>query len=190
MSWTTPRTWTTGDTITAALLNTHLRDNLNYLYDPPGCLAIRTSNQSITSGSQTVVNFNSTDVFDTDTMHDTSTNPDRITPNTSGAYVVSLNIEFAPNSTGFRRAWISNTDPTTNVGTVASFSCGNAGSTENTILSCTGIAKILVSGSSWFDNSVYQTSGGALNILGSSSVADNLSQVVPCSFGATWVGNA
>lgn len=29
--WTPPRTWTTGEIVTAALLNTHLRDNLEYL---------------------------------------------------------------------------------------------------------------------------------------------------------------
>lgn len=31
MAWTTPRTWTGGETLTAALLNTHLRDNFNEL---------------------------------------------------------------------------------------------------------------------------------------------------------------
>jgi len=29
MAYTTPRTWVTGEVVTAALLNTHLRDNLN-----------------------------------------------------------------------------------------------------------------------------------------------------------------
>lgn len=29
MAWTTPRTWVTGELVTAALLNTHLKDNLN-----------------------------------------------------------------------------------------------------------------------------------------------------------------
>lgn len=29
MAWTTPRTWVAGEVLTAALLNTHLRDNLN-----------------------------------------------------------------------------------------------------------------------------------------------------------------
>lgn len=29
MAWTTPRTWVAGEVVTAALLNTHLRDNLN-----------------------------------------------------------------------------------------------------------------------------------------------------------------
>lgn len=33
MAWTTPRTWTTGELVTAAILNTHVRDNLAYLYD-------------------------------------------------------------------------------------------------------------------------------------------------------------
>jgi hypothetical protein len=31
MAWTTPRTWVAGELVTAALLNAHLRDNLNAL---------------------------------------------------------------------------------------------------------------------------------------------------------------
>lgn len=30
-AWTTPRTWTTGEVVTASMMNTHVRDNLNYL---------------------------------------------------------------------------------------------------------------------------------------------------------------
>lgn len=33
MPWTTPRTWTTSQLVTANELNTDVRDNLNYLYD-------------------------------------------------------------------------------------------------------------------------------------------------------------
>ncbi|MBP9835162.1 MAG: hypothetical protein KBC93_12750 [Candidatus Microthrix sp.] len=33
MAWTTPRTWVSGETVTASLGNTHWRDNLSYLYD-------------------------------------------------------------------------------------------------------------------------------------------------------------
>jgi hypothetical protein len=29
MAWTTPRTWVAGEVVTASLLNTHVRDNLN-----------------------------------------------------------------------------------------------------------------------------------------------------------------
>lgn len=31
MAWTAPRTWVTGELVTASLMNTHVRDNLNYL---------------------------------------------------------------------------------------------------------------------------------------------------------------
>ncbi len=31
MAWTTPRTWVTGELVTAAIMNTHVRDNEDYL---------------------------------------------------------------------------------------------------------------------------------------------------------------
>lgn len=34
MAWTSPRTWTAGETVTAALMNVHLRDNLKAIGDP------------------------------------------------------------------------------------------------------------------------------------------------------------
>lgn len=36
MAWTAPRTWVTGELVTAALLNTHLRDNLLHLGESAG----------------------------------------------------------------------------------------------------------------------------------------------------------
>lgn len=33
-SWTTPRTWSTGELVTASIMNTHVRDNLNALKSP------------------------------------------------------------------------------------------------------------------------------------------------------------
>ena len=40
MAWTNPRTWAVGELVTAALLNTHLRDNLNSVV-PIGTLIYR-----------------------------------------------------------------------------------------------------------------------------------------------------
>lgn len=34
MAWSTPRTWAAGEDLTAALLNTHVRDNLRAIGDP------------------------------------------------------------------------------------------------------------------------------------------------------------
>lgn len=36
MAWTTPLTWAVGQLVTAAQMNTHIRDNLQYLYDNRG----------------------------------------------------------------------------------------------------------------------------------------------------------
>lgn len=33
MAWTTPRTWTPGELVTALMMNLHIRDNLTYLYN-------------------------------------------------------------------------------------------------------------------------------------------------------------
>ena len=38
MGWTTPRSYTAGDLITAAILNTHIRDNLKYLKGLAGAI--------------------------------------------------------------------------------------------------------------------------------------------------------
>jgi hypothetical protein len=32
MAWTTPKDWTTNELVTAAMMTTHVRDNLNYLF--------------------------------------------------------------------------------------------------------------------------------------------------------------
>lgn len=34
MAWTAPRTWVTGEVVTASMMNTHLRDNMNALRNP------------------------------------------------------------------------------------------------------------------------------------------------------------
>lgn len=38
MAWTTPATWTAGETVTASKMNTHVRDELLYLYSLTGGL--------------------------------------------------------------------------------------------------------------------------------------------------------
>lgn len=47
--WTTPYTWSNGELVTAALLNTYLRDNLDWLKAPAAVAAVGTSNISTTS---------------------------------------------------------------------------------------------------------------------------------------------
>lgn len=56
MAWTTPKTWNTGDLVTAADLNTHVRDNMNVLFAP--------SNFQEVVGTSTDFNTTSTSYVD------------------------------------------------------------------------------------------------------------------------------
>jgi hypothetical protein len=58
MAWTTPKTWAVDELVTATLLNTHLRDNLNYL------LGGRVQNSILrdNSGNYTTTSTSFTDV--------------------------------------------------------------------------------------------------------------------------------
>jgi hypothetical protein len=47
--WTPPRTWAVGELATAAMLNTHVRDNLDWLKTPPQAVTTLAATQSITS---------------------------------------------------------------------------------------------------------------------------------------------
>jgi hypothetical protein len=40
MAWTAPRTWTTGELVTASIMNAHVKDNLTYLIDRTFCLVM------------------------------------------------------------------------------------------------------------------------------------------------------
>lgn len=51
MPWITPKTWATGELVTAADLNTHVRDNLDTLKNPPGGIVTLSSNITTNSGS-------------------------------------------------------------------------------------------------------------------------------------------
>ena len=68
MGWTTPRTWTTAEVVTASIMNTHLRDNMDYLEDWLG--AIGQSTAAVVTGSRAI----GTNYQNTYTMGDAATN--------------------------------------------------------------------------------------------------------------------
>jgi len=55
MAWTSPRTWVTAETVTAAQLNTHLRDNLNDLADGSWgidkTVVVKSADETVTNSS-------------------------------------------------------------------------------------------------------------------------------------------
>lgn len=86
MPYTTPKTWASGDVLTAADLNTYVRDNVAFGANPPKCRAFNSADQTIAIGGNFTFDSES---WDTDTMHSPATNPERITFTTAGLYVIT-----------------------------------------------------------------------------------------------------
>lgn len=89
MAWTTPRTWAVGETLTAANLNTYLRDNTSFLGSGPiVSVSAGAATTMTTAGTWYPVAFN-TETVDTDNMHSTVSNTSRLTATTAGYYLVT-----------------------------------------------------------------------------------------------------
>jgi hypothetical protein len=156
MAYTTPKTWTVGEVLTAANLNTHLRDNVSYLANPPKCRVYNSANESIPNSTDTALTFD-TERFDTDTMHSTVSNTGRITFTTAGTYLVGGHVVFNSSATGIRKLFIrmGGTTPLATVELVPSSSFP-AFSIDTLYPFTAGQYVELIA---------YQTSGGALNVL-------------------------
>lgn len=104
MAWTNPRTWVAGEKPTAATLNTHIRDNLAHLGNPPRCSLYLTADQLIANTTATDLS-GWTELEDTDTMYDAGS-PTRITFKTAGLFTVNACVRYANNATGYRAALV------------------------------------------------------------------------------------
>lgn len=59
-TWTTPRTWSTGELVTASIMNTHVRDNLTALHVPAGGYHYLNLGADITGSSTSFADADST----------------------------------------------------------------------------------------------------------------------------------
>ena len=67
-----------------------------------GAKSVKTTAQSLTANTVTAITFTDGEVFDTDTYHDTATNPSRFTVPSTGKYQVIGYVLYATASTGDR----------------------------------------------------------------------------------------
>ena len=98
MGWTTPVTWTTGGTVTAAALNAQLRDNLDYLYNTPQVAVRLTSTQSIPNATDTTVSWHEAVYEDPSTMWDIAA-PTKIIIPRAGVYTIVFHVFWASSAT-------------------------------------------------------------------------------------------
>lgn len=102
------RTWTAGEIVTAAFMNTNIRDPGGFFLSWPVCELRQTIAQSLASASFVPITFDTEEV-DTDGWHSTVTNTDRITPQTAGRVQLFGGGSIQGNATGRRvAAWYLN----------------------------------------------------------------------------------
>ena len=166
MPWTTPKTWSVGDVLTAADLNTYNRDNVKWLGgDKPHCRVRNSTTISHTStGNYQALTFD-TERVDVGPMHDTSSNTGRLTVPSGGGgfYAIGGCIEFFANATGRRGIQVRR-----NGTTVIARNESSIGGNDHPITIATVYQ---LSAGDYVELMGLQASGGNLNMLASSAYA-------------------
>ena len=93
MSVPVQRTWTTGEIVTAAEMNSNIRDSVNFLLSTPRCILMESTNVTVADTTTPSKLFWDTEVVDTDTMHFPSAQSHMIA-NTAGRYEFELYLHY------------------------------------------------------------------------------------------------
>ena len=151
-------TFSAGSILTAAQLNTNVRDAGNFFLSWPVFEGRQTVAQSIPNGTPTGVTYDTNDV-DTDTGHSTVTNTTRYTGKTGGRFQLSGGIGFAANATGRRAAQWYRNGSAVNAGSAMM----PATAANDCALAARTITVFLNGTTDYIELFAYQESGGALN---------------------------
>lgn len=162
VSWTAPPTFADTNVLSAAQLNC-LSDDLNFLKGADRALAYSNASQSISTSSWTHVLL-AAEEYDTNGLHDNSTNNWRLTIATNGLYVITGQIELASVGSGRGILQVRKNDNTTNAtaGTrlVASTSVDGTGQAVDINVST---ARYLAAGD-YISLHVWQSTGASVNL--------------------------
>jgi hypothetical protein len=150
-----PRTWSVNDLATGALLNTNIRDALNFLLLPVVAAMRQTVAQSLANNTTTGVNMDTEDV-DRDVGHSTSVNTSRYTSQTAGYYVVIGMGSAVGNAAGRVEVGVR-----VNGTTVYAFAA-ESNSTTSAPHQCVVAMPFLAVGD-YVELTLFQNSGGAIN---------------------------
>ena len=136
----------------------------------------KSGNQSINSATATAVTWDTED-YDTDTLHDTSSNTSRLTAAIAGKYIVFGVAQWASDAGGGLTKMVGfyfyKNGSLLNLGNFIP----NGTGVNGTI--CTGAIVVSLAASDYMEMFAYQESGGALNFLGGS---------VNSTFGMVYLG--
>ena len=125
-----------------------------------GCSLYRTADQSISNSTATMISWD-VELYDTNAFHDNTTNPTRMTipAGLGGKYLISVLIPYTANATGERVGYVHKN------GTLFYLtSRGNLSGSVGTFVNYSYI--IDLAASDYIEIQTFQSSGGALSVLG------------------------
>jgi hypothetical protein len=159
-AWSATVTWATDQVVSAANFNAYLRDDFNHLATPCSAQAIWTANTTPANATWTDVLWGGEN-WDTDSIHDNSTNTARLTIPTGlgGHYAIFGFVQVGYNPTNSRAVRLRK-NGTGTPDTLASVQAV-AGSQPTTVPFFD--EQILVAGD-YLTVQVYQDAGGPLNV--------------------------
>lgn len=143
-------------TVAPATWGDQVRDNDEFLIDPPACSVFNSANQLLTSATATVLDADSEN-FDNDAMHSTVTNNSRVTATTAGRYLCIATVSFAANGTGQREIRFRTNGTTTFNGVTLP----NAGGSDT--WRCSATRQITLAASEYVEVIANQNSGSSVN---------------------------
>lgn len=161
---TSARTVIVGDLIAATITVKTLTDIENV----PMARAYHNADQSSTTSTQLACALNS-ERFDTDAIHDTSTNNSRMTCKTAGKYDIKGHMAFAANATGLREIAIR-LNGTTLIALDNRISVSASRVTGLTIATTYDLVV-----NDYVELIAFQDSGGALNVVNAANYSPELS---------------
>jgi len=124
-----------------------------------GCSVWNSANISVVDSTEVLLTFDSED-YDTDSMHSTSSNTDRITFTTAGKYVYGIAIDFSGvAAVGYRQVFFYK-----NAGAVAMPGLVRMPGISGDVTRLTAIAVANFAATDYIYIKVYQTSGLTLNV--------------------------
>lgn len=148
----------TAEIITAAEMNSNIRDPGNFFLSWPVGEYRQTVAQSYSNSVGANLLFDTNDI-DTDSMHSTSTNTDRVVPKTAGRFQLSGGGSWAGATNGFRDFELGKNGASINGGGTLMFTGSAAASLRMTTRTITQFAN---GSSDYFHIVGLQSSGGAL----------------------------
>ncbi len=158
MPYTDPvATFAAGQKLTAAQLNTYLRDNLAFLARPPACSILADSGVAIATGSPTIISGTSENYDWAEApMHSNVTNPSRITAQVAGIYLAGVTISYVANGTGNRQASLIVNGTTVYEGDLVPAATGNS-------TACHATRTLELAVGDYVETRALQSSGGNLS---------------------------